>query len=231
MIQSLRPKEIALLRRAVLLLTVLASSAALAKGTAAGVIRFHPPADPEERPLPVEIYAAPQGSDYALRVEFDKLPWGEQCKRRCANATIFLDTDDNRRTGLDLGPKSKETGADLAITVSGERLYREHSADTFLKVRVRRLSAVASVGQGDTLAELDHRHDPERVQSDGTRVYARIDGTDSRIPTAKRMRVIYHPPGSDALQTTTAGMLASGRVRNVQVFRKGVEERPRHHRK
>lgn len=220
-----------MLRRAVLLLTVLASSAALARGTAPGVIRYHPPPDPEERPLPVEIYAAPQGSDYALRVEFDKLPWGDQCKRRCANATLFLDTDDNRNTGLDLGPKAKETGADLAITITGVRQYKEHSADTFLKVRVRRLSAVASVGAGDTLAELDHRHDPERIQSDGTRVYARIDGTDPRIPTARKMRIVYHPPGGSALQSTTAGMLSSGQVRNVQIFRKGVEERPRHHRK
>lgn len=220
-----------MLQRAVLLLTVLAAASAFAKGSAAGVLRFHPPPDPDERPLPVEIYAAPQGSDYALRLEFDKLPWGDQCGRRCADATIFIDTDNNRRTGLDLGPKAKETGSDLAITVIGERMYREHSADTFLKIRVRRLTDVTSVGQGDVLVELDHRHDADRVQSDGTRVYARIDGTDSTIPTAKTMRIIYHPPGQDALQTTTAGMLSSGRVRNVQIFRKGVEEKPRHHKK
>lgn len=219
-----------MLRRAVLLLTVLAATGAFAKGSM-GVIRFHPPPDPDERPLPVEIFAAPQGSDYALRLEFDKLPWGDQCGRRCADTTIFIDTDNNKRTGLDLGPKSKETGADLAITVIGERQYREHSADTFLKVRVRRLVNVTSVGQGDTLAELDHRHDPERVQSDGTRVYVLVDGTDTTIPTSQKMRLIYHPPGQSALEATAPGMLATGRARNVQIFRKGVEEKPKHHKK
>lgn len=213
-----------MLRRAILLSTAL-SAAALAKGRSEGLIRYSPPSDAEERPLPTEIFAAPQGSDYALRVEFNKFPWGEQCRMRCADATIFLDTDDNKATGLDLGPKAKETGADLAITILGEREYREHSADAFLKVRVVRLVSVSSVGQGDTIAELDHRHDSDRIQSDGTRVYARIDATDATLPTGKKMRIIYHPPGDAALETVTSGMLASARSRNIQVFRKGIEEK------
>lgn len=214
-----------MLPRAVVLLTVLATSGALAKG-AVGVIRYRPPPDESERPLPVELFVAPQGSDYTLRVAFDKLPWGEQCQMRCADATIFLDTDDNRRTGLDLGPHARETGADLAITVVGVRQYREHSAEALLKVRVTRLSNVRSVGEGELLAELDPRHDADRVQSDGPRVSARIDATDAMIPSGKRMRVVYHPPGHVALETVTAGMLASGRTHPIQVLHSGLEVRP-----
>jgi hypothetical protein len=222
-----------LIRRAVILSTALFASAAFAKahGRADGLIRYTPAPDESERPLPTEIFAAPQGSDYALRVEFDKFPWGDGCKMRCADATIFLDTDDNKATGLDLGPQSKETGADLAITIMGQRQYRAHSAEAFLKVRVRRLVNVASVGQGDVIAELDHRHDQDRLQSDGTRVYARIDATDATLPSGRKMRVVYHPPGESALQTVTAGMLSHPSGRAVQVFRRGVEVKPHHKKK
>ena len=34
----------------------------------------------------------PVGS-YAIKIEFNKEPWGDGCKSRCANATLFLDTN------------------------------------------------------------------------------------------------------------------------------------------
>src|SRR6476646_9236393 len=78
-----------------------------------------PPSTEDDRPVATSITVGPQGSDYAFKVDFNKEPWGEACKNRCANATIFLDTDNDKRTGLKLpaqqdGKDAPETGADLA---------------------------------------------------------------------------------------------------------------------
>src|SRR5687767_10503584 len=89
--------------------------AAFAKDRAS--IVYTPPASQgDERPVATSIVVGPQGNDYAFRVDFNGLPWGAECKNRCANATIFLDTDNNTKTGLQLGQSdSAETGADLSV--------------------------------------------------------------------------------------------------------------------
>src|SRR3954468_4408926 len=88
-----------------------------------------PNADEDDRPVATAITVGPQGSDYAFKLDFNKEPWGEGCKTRCANATVFLDTDNNKATGLKLpqkddGKDAPETGADLAVTVQGLREYK-----------------------------------------------------------------------------------------------------------
>ena len=206
-----------------LLLSCLFALPALAKSHA--TIHYDPPPDEDERPLPVDVWVAPQGSDFALRVEYNRPPWGEDCKNRCANTTFFIDTDDNRHTGIDLGATAKETGADLAITVQGARDYKEHSALTYLRIRVVQLGDGAhSVEQGETIADLDHRHDPDRVQTEGNMVMARIDATSGTLPTARKARIVYHPPGTKPIEATTLGMLSSGRS-NIEVFKKGQKEK------
>src|SRR3990167_7923748 len=65
-----------------------------------------PPSGDDDRPVMTTIVVSPQGTDYAFKLEFNKPPWGEDCKTRCANATLFLDTDNNKSTGLKLDRKS-----------------------------------------------------------------------------------------------------------------------------
>src|SRR5262245_7842636 len=123
-----------------------------------------PPSTEDDRPLATSITVGPQGSDYAFKVDFNKEPWGEACKTRCANATLFVDTDNNKATGLKLPPKESgkdtpETGADLAITIQGVREYKDQSSLPALKVKVKQYSEDAtSADQGIELVELDARH-------------------------------------------------------------------------
>ncbi|MFZ5471078.1 MAG: hypothetical protein ACOZIN_16750 [Myxococcota bacterium] len=207
--------------RPVLLWVWAVSFAALAKDKA--LLTFQPADDdPADRPLARQIDVAPQGSDYALRVQFDKLPWGGQCGNRCANATIFLDTDNSKSTGLQLSDKAAaENGADLAVTLQGVRELFSGASGSLLRVRVRQLGDdVTRVDDGQTMAELDHRHDPERVYMEGTTVFVRVDATSGVLPTGKKMRVIYHPPATQAVTATTHGFLAGGRGK-VEIFRGG----------
>lgn len=198
-------------------------TATLAAAREKPAISFKPTASgEEERPVATEVVVGPQGSDYAFRVEFDKLPWGEDCKTRCANATVFLDTDNNKSTGLQLSEKgAAETGADLAVTIQGAREYKEGSADVLLRVRVRQFSdSTTSVDDGETMSELDHRRDPERLHVEGTTVYVLIDATNGTLPSGSKMRVIYHPPDAKALVGNAKGLLATG-VGKVEIFKQG----------
>ena len=182
------------------------------------VIKYTPAAtgdEAEERPVATRISVDPLGSDFAVRVVFDRTPWGPDCKSRCAAMTLFLDTDDNPSTGLNLGKDAAETGADLAVVIQGVREFKEQSAEPGLKVKVRLLpSGTTSIEGGDWLSEMDLHHDAERVQSDGTSVYALVDTTDPTIPSGKTIRVIYHPPGEKALTGKAKGMFlkSSGKI-------------------
>src|SRR5688572_26362915 len=103
--------------------------AAAAAGEKPCITYKAPPSTEDERPVAVSITVGPQGSDYAFKVDFNKEPWGEACKTRCANATIFLDTDNDKRTGLklpvsDSAKDAPETGADLAVIIQGAREYK-----------------------------------------------------------------------------------------------------------
>lgn len=195
--------------------------AAFAKPT----LTWNPPADEGERPMATEVTVAPQASDFAFKVVFNKAPWGEECKNRCANVTLFVDTDNSKTTGLQFGEKAAETGADMAINIQGARDYKDNRADVMLKVKVRTFGSDAtSVEQGELVTELNSRQDPERVESDGETVYVLVDGTSATLPSGKQMRVVYHPPGQSAVSGLTSGMLAGGNSK-VEVFKKGQKDR------
>lgn len=181
-----------------------------AKEPAATTLHYKPPPDEAaERPVAVEISFAPEGTDLAIHLTYDKLPWGEECKNRCANTTIFFDTDDNRATGLQLGADKPETGADLAVTVQGAREYREKSADVFLRARVRLLpDGITTPEHGEVIAELDNRHDPDRLKSEQEKVELLVDATNLSIPSGRTLRIIYHPPADKALEAKGKGLLA-----------------------
>ncbi len=199
---------------------LLASAPAAAKEKS--TFRYTPPPD-EERPVIVDATIGPQGSDFALRLRFNRAPWGETCKSRCANATVLLDTDSSKQTGLRLTQDSPANGADLAILVQGVRESpKEEGAepDTWLRVKVRLLANGArSADDGELLAELSHLHDTERLFVDESTVYLLVDATNATIPSARKVRVVYQPPGARPLQATVPGMVGAGADRGVTIFK------------
>jgi hypothetical protein len=198
--------------------TLLASTSAAAPTRS--TFSYTPPKDETtQRPLIVDATIGPQGSNFAMRLRFNKEPWGDACKNRCANATLFLDTDHSTSTGLQLGKKA-ETGADMAVIIQGIREYKDVSSTAVLRVKVRQLTREdRSVEDGEALADLTHYQDPERVQLEENTVYLLIDATGPTLPSARRVRVIYHPPTAKAVQATIAGMLSGGSSSRVRIFR------------
>jgi len=181
----------------------------------------------DDRPVAVSITIGPQGSDYAFRIDFNKPPWGDECKNRCANATLFLDTDNNRATGLQLqDKKAPQTGADLAITIMGTRDYKATSAESNLRVKVKQYPEDAtSADQGRVLTEMDQRHDEDRVQAQGESVYVLVDANIGDLPAGPKMRVIYQPPESKPLVGMAKGLSAPGANR-VEIFKEGKLTNP-----
>ncbi|RKH52388.1 hypothetical protein, partial [Corallococcus llansteffanensis] len=203
--------------------TLLASVDASAAGRGSSTFRYKPTPD-EERPVIIDATIGPQGSDFAMRLKFDRMPFGDECKQRCANVTLFLDTDASAQSGLHLPTKGPENGADLAVVIQGVREYKRQDApaELNLRVKVRQLGSDAnSADGGELLADLNHRQDPERVQTDGTTVYLLIDATSALLPSAKKVRVIYHPSGGKPVQATISGMLGDSSGRGVQIFKHG----------
>jgi hypothetical protein len=191
------------------------------------IIYKNPPDDEDARPVITEAVVGPQGTDYALSLEFNKAPWGEVCKTRCANATLFLDTDSDKKTGLRLvDDKAPENGADLAIVVQGPRVLKEGVSRATLTVKVLQFTHEASSAeQGAVLAELDPRNDPERLLSEAKGLYLLIDANLADIPQGKKLRVIYHPPDSKPLSGTARGMATPGASR-LEIFKDGVLSNP-----
>ncbi|MBZ4417137.1 hypothetical protein [Myxococcus sp. RHSTA-1-4] len=186
--------------------------------------RYTAPPD-GERPVIVDATIGPQGSDFAMRLRFDREPWGEACKSRCANATLLLDTDASKQTGLRLPHDAAANGADLAIIIQGVREYAEEEgapSKASLRVKVRQLGGDArSVDEGELLAELNHRQDTERLQVDEKTVYLLVDATSATLPSARKVRVIYHPPGAKAVEATIPGMIGGTGGRGVRLFKGG----------
>lgn len=193
-----------------LVCTLLVPSAIAAERPA---FRYKPPSS-QERPVVVEATVGPQEGDIALKLRFNKQPWGLECGNRCASATVLIDTDDNTSTGLQQPGKAAETGADLALLIQGAREYGGEDSDSFVRVKVRMLgNTTRGPDQGELLAELDHRRDAERLYVERDTVFLLIDATNSPLPLSRRMRVIYHPPGSKALVATLPGTLSGSSSR------------------
>ncbi len=177
-----------------------------------------PPSGDDDRPVMTSIVVSPQGTDYAFKLEFNKPPWGEECKTRCANATLFLDTDNNKATGLKLADaKAPETGTDIVVTIQGAKALKEGVPTSVLRVKVMQYSEDAtSVEEGHTLVELDPINDAERVLASDTSVYLLI---------GKQLRVVYHPPESKPLVGMAKG-LASPSTGRVELFKDGKLTNP-----
>lgn len=215
------------MKRSLPLLACILLAAPHADAKARSTFRYTPPPG-AERPVIVDATVGPQGSDFALRLRFDRVPWGEACKNRCANATVLLDTDASKQTGLRLTQESPANGADLAILVQGVREQPKEEGktpDTWLRVKVRLLANGArSADEGELLAELSHRLDAERLHVDEETVYLLVDATSAAIPSARKVRVVYQPPGAKPLQATVPGMLGAGSGRGVTIFKGSKRE-------
>lgn len=181
----------------------------------------------DDRPVATAITVGPQGTDYAFKIDFNRAPWGDECKARCANATIFVDTDNNKATGLQLADKkAPQTGADLAITIQGARDYGEVSAESSLRVKVKAYpEGDTRIDQGRLLIEMDQKHDEDRVQGQGESVYVLVDANIGDLPAGPKLRVIYQPPDSKPLVGMAKGLSAPGANR-VEIFKEGKLTNP-----
>ncbi len=191
-------------------------------------ITYKAPASGEdERPVLTSIVVSPQGTDYAFKLEFNKAPWGDACRTRCANATLFLDTDNNKATGLKLAdPKAPETGADIAVTIQGAKSLSETVTASVLRIKVMQYAEDAtSVEEGHTLTELDPVNDSERVLASDTSVYLLIDANMGNQPAGKQLRLVYHPPDSKPLIGMAKG-IASPSTGRVELFKDGKLSNP-----
>lgn len=198
------------------------------------------PGDESERPVVRVASVRPLGSDFALALEFDKVPWGKDCKQRCANATLLIDTDGDAATGLQAGKDRPQTGADLGIVVQGLIDYGEESGISYVKVKIRQLADDdTSLDAGDVVAELDHRRDRERLDVEGKEIRVLIDASSATLPAAKGCRLIYVVPLAKPVVARCRGMGASGTGSHVDIVRgeprkkvkKSLEEEVRRRRK
>lgn len=159
----------------------------------------------QDRPVISELRASTQGTDLSLEVLFNRAPFGLACGRRCANATLFIDADDNPKTGVQFGKTALETGADLAIVLQGSTDYRAE-ASPFFRVKVRPLPHGATALTDDEPAlELDHRKDSDRLKVDADTAFVLLDASALDVKWGKQMRIIYHPPASKPAEGKTAG--------------------------
>lgn len=182
-------------------------------------ITYPAPVSLDERPALKSIYVGPQGGDYALRLAFNREPWGDACKNKCANATVFLDLDDDKTTGLQFDAERPESGADVAVIVQGLRDMSEARSAPQLKVRIREYAGERNrIDKFTQVNELDLKHDGDRFVMDGNTVYLLLGGVD--LPRGAKVRVIYHPPDSRALVGMAAGLDAP-KAAHVELLRDG----------
>lgn len=208
------------------LICLLLASAAFAAEKPCITYKAPPPSE-DDRPVATSITVGPQGSDYAFKVDFNRAPWGDECGTRCANTTIFLDTDNDKNTGLKMrDPKSPISGSDLSITIQGQREYKDNSSLSVLRIKVKQFSEEAtSVEQGAVLAELDLRRDTERINAADKTIYLLIDANIGSLPAGPKVRVVYQPPDAKPLIGTAKGLNAPGANR-VEIFKEGKLSNP-----
>ncbi len=212
--------------RALLISLLLLAPVALAAEKPCITYKAPPPSE-DDRPVATSITVGPQGSDYAFKVDFNRAPWGDECGTRCANTTIFLDTDNDKNTGVKLrDPKSLINGSDLSITIQGQREYKDSSSLSVLRIKVKQFSEEATtVEQGAVLAELDLRRDTERINSTDKTIYLLIDANIGSLPAGPKVRVIFQPPDAKPLVGTAKGLNAPGANR-VEIFKEGKLSNP-----
>jgi len=128
-----------------------------------------------------EVHAAVEPKGLVLRFTFDRpardamhLPDGTPVSGRL-RAVLYLDTDDDRRSGLDQGSLDPRTGADGRLEVGvvsvGEDPEEKRKASAVLTVT---LSSLARDGRRKTLWRGDAEGSPSEVSAHGEWVEVRV---------------------------------------------------------
>jgi hypothetical protein len=170
------------------------------------------------------------GDTYRFDLMFNAAPWGDGCKSRCANATLFLDTDHNPNTGLQLpSPDAAETGTDVTVTIQGIREFKNGEQVPTLRVKVTQyIDDATRVEDGRTAMELDVVRDHEHLISTDSALLLTIDGHQLTAPFGKEVRLVYHPPESKALVSVVRGLgTGAGAPKRVDVLGKKKPKAPK----
>lgn len=184
----------------------LAAALTLPASSFANPVFTFKPAPDEERPVITELRATPQGADLSLEVLFDRAPFGALCGLRCANATVFIDTDDNPKTGVQFGKNAPETGAELAVVLQGTNDYRTGDGEPYFRVKVRELpNGARALADDAPVLDLDHRKDKARVQVDAETAFVLVDASATGVKWGKKLRLVYHPPARLPVSGKAAG--------------------------
>jgi hypothetical protein len=155
-------------------------------------------AEPAERPDPdarvLAVHAAFDRGDLVLRLTFDRpvreavsLPDGRPVSGRL-RAVLYLDTDDNRRTGYQAGPDDLTTGSELrlevgAITV-GEDPEEQRPAESLLSAT---LVSLSTEGRRRTVWRVDDQAEPGRLSRRGEWVELRLPAELAQARSGARL--------------------------------------------
>jgi hypothetical protein len=137
----------------------------------------------------LEVHAATDGPDLVLRFTFDRpvreamrLPDGAPVSGRL-RALLYVDSDNDGTSGLDMGPQDARTGADRRIEVGviaiAEDPEERRKANAVVSAS---LASVARDGRRRTLWRADDSAQPDRVSAHGEWVELRLpaDRLDAR---------------------------------------------------
>jgi len=159
-------------------------------GARPAVVAMKEPATKTEEALVLELHAANDKGDLVMRFSFDRpvrealwLPDGTPVSGRL-KAVVYIDTDDDRRTGTQEGASDLRTGAERRIELSALAMgedAEEHRAATALVAAT--LHGLTQEGRRRTLWRADSEL-PNRVSVRGEFVELRVPadrvGADAR---------------------------------------------------
>ncbi|HLA78844.1 MAG TPA: hypothetical protein VJU18_14800 [Vicinamibacteria bacterium] len=163
----------------------------------------------------VEVHAAFDRGDLVLRLTFDRplreavaLPDGTPVSGRL-RAVLYMDTDDNRRTGYQAGPDDLLTGSEQRLEVGaisvGEDPEEERPAESLLAAT---LVSLSPEGRRRTVWRADDQAEPGRLSRHGEWVELRLPadlvqaGPGTRLVLAQAPRPLAARLGSEAGRET-----------------------------
>ncbi len=150
-------------------------------GARPALVMMKEPATRSEEAVVLELHAAPDQGDLVMRFSFDRpvrealwLPDGTPVSGRL-KAVVYIDTDDDRRTGTQEGASDLRTGAERRIELSALAMgedAEEHRAATALVAAT--LHGLTQEGRRRTLWRADSEL-PNRVS-------VRAEFVELRVP-------------------------------------------------
>ena len=163
-------------------------------GARPALVTLKEPATRSEEAVVLELHAAPDQGDLVMRFSFDRpvrealwLPDGTPVSGRL-KAVVYIDTDDDRRTGTQEGSSDLRTGAERRIELSALAMgedAEEHRAATALVAAT--LHGLTQEGRRRTLWRADSEL-PNRVSVRAEFVELRVPA--DRVGAEARCRFI-----------------------------------------